>query len=528
MTPTDLRTKLVHIIHLDGPGGGPITMSLHVSYYHQHFDITVLAGGRGVVSDTCKKLGVPFIQLPIDKLWKCFVGFPLLYLQLHRIKPAVVVLHGQWAGPLGSIAARLACRCRILYICQWPSFYTDWDLFRTMRNFIAEKIPCTLADQVIAVAESCGYQYQIRRLAAPPKLVCSTNPIDLTLTPGAAEAEQIRQRHQWFPEHVHVVSVGRLVDQKRVDWLIRAWATVQQETPQARLWIVGDGPEEKSLKSLVAQLGLEASVNFVGARPDAWSYEAASDIVVMTTIYEAQGRVALEAMACGKPIVGNDVDGVRDSFHDGVEGFLVPSADVPALAEALVKLVKSPELRREMGARGLERVKLFDQPRVLAQYFEMIRGYAEDYNSPIEQIKRMAGNHGVLRWFASKIERFPGFLVATLCTLFTLGTAWLDWFVGHDIGLLFFYLPPIIIMSLRFGPWLGSVYAIFTSCAWLTADIYSLPPDVVIGVSLWNGLMRFANFIFVATVTGSLNATIQQRETLINELQTALAQSRRR
>jgi glycosyltransferase involved in cell wall biosynthesis len=501
-------------------------MSLHVKYYHKHFDITVFAGGRGVVAKTCQELHVPFIQLPIDKLWKCLWGGPMLWWHLRKIRPAVVILHGQWAGPIGAIAARLAGPSRILYICHWPSFYTDWDLYRCLRNYVAEKIPCLLCDQVITVSESCGYQYQIRHLAEPPKLVCSTNPIDLTQTPTPEEAASFRAEHQWSKDQVHVVSVGRLVDQKRLDWLLHAWESVQKQTPQAILWIVGDGPELKPLQQLAHQLGIEATVHFVGSKPTAWKYIAASDLVVMTTIYEAQGRVALEAMACGRPIIANDVDGARDSFHHNVEGIYVPPSDIPALAEAIVKLVRSPELREQMGQRGRVQVGSFDQPLVLQKYFEIIYGYATEQVSLIGHIRSLARQHGVLRWVANFLESISGWKISLASVLLLGLVAWIDFAVGYKIGLLFFYGIPIALISLRFGSWTGIFFSLIATVAWFYSDVQALPDGWDYRISLWNASMRCATWIFFSGCLGSLNATIRHRDRLIDELQKALQKSR--
>jgi glycosyltransferase involved in cell wall biosynthesis len=99
---------------------------------------------------------------------------------------------------------------------------------------------------------------------------------------------------------------------------------------------------------------------------------AASDIVAFTSLYEARGNVAVEAMACGKPLVASHVDGIRDSFQDGVEGFLVAPGDVRSFAERLVRLIQDQALRRQMGEAGTRTALQFAKPLIMRQYLNVI------------------------------------------------------------------------------------------------------------------------------------------------------------
>jgi glycosyltransferase involved in cell wall biosynthesis len=360
--------KFVHLIHLDGAGGGPRTASQHVAYYSNFFDITVIHGGRGYLTEICQKLKVPEIQLPIDRLSSLPIGAVKLWWELRKIRPDLLILHGQWAAPLGALVARLAGVRKTVYICHWPSFYTDWDLKRVIRNFLSEWIPCRYVSHVITISESNMQRYVQLGLTPPDRISMIPNPVPLRNTPIPEVGQKVREFNCWSPHHRHVVSVGRLTDQKRVDWLIDAWQIVSKQAPEARLWIIGDGPLEGQLKERAARLGLTETCTFLGAKPNAWSYIAAADIVAMTSLYEARGNVVTEAMACGKPIVANLVDGICDSYTDGVEGYLVPPANPNALAERLVELVRDPAKCQSMGDMGKETVRDFDQRTILPKY----------------------------------------------------------------------------------------------------------------------------------------------------------------
>jgi glycosyltransferase involved in cell wall biosynthesis len=375
------RIKICHIIHLDGSGGGPQTVINHLDYFTvrhpEEFEISVIHGGAGAIAAACDRLGLVHCQLPIDRRDQLPLGFFKLASTLRRLGPDVVVLHGQWAAPIGALASRLAGCGKVIYVAQWPAFYTDWDLFRVVRNYIAEKIPCRLASRVVSISKGNHYQFLIRQMVPNGNLRLIPNPMDMNRVPSLDARQAIRREHHWSESQCHVVSVGRLADQKRIDWLLQSWKLVRANTAKAVLWIIGSGPEEMKLKRLAAELGLGNSCIFLGPRPNGINYVAASDIVAMTTLYEGHANVPLEAMACGKPIVANEVDGVRTSMVDGRQGFLVPPGDIRTFAARLLRLIRNAELRRRMGMEGLKRVRLFALPLTMEKHrallYELVR-----------------------------------------------------------------------------------------------------------------------------------------------------------
>lgn len=370
------RLRMVQVTHLDGPGGGPRSLVRHMLFYLAEFDSVILHGGSGLIAKMCDRVGIPHRQLRLDKKRWLGIGFIQLVRWFWKIRPDVVILHGQWAGPVGALAARLAGIRNVLYVVQWPAFYTDWDPLRILRNFFSEKIPCRLAARVITLCEGPRYQFLYRGLCPPDKILSIPNPLSHAVLPTPEERGAVRERWGWDEKEVHVVSVGRLVDQKRVDWLIRAWGVVAREGIQARLWIVGDGPERAGLERLSEGLGLGGQIRFLGEQKNGWAFLAAADIAVMTTAYEGLGNVVPEALAAGVPVVVSDADGPRDVVTEGREGFLVPPGDIAGMAARILQLARDPELRVRMGREGKRKAEEFDGNRILRQYVSVIEDLA--------------------------------------------------------------------------------------------------------------------------------------------------------
>ncbi|MCX7590845.1 MAG: glycosyltransferase [Kiritimatiellae bacterium] len=384
----DTQKSLALLIHDDGPGGGPLAVMTHARYLREDFGLTVIHGGHGRLARFCEEMEIPHIRLPLQRPRQWLRGLPALIRFLRRFPPDLLILFGQWGGALGALAGRLAGVRHMVYVAEWSAFYTDWDLVRVIRNHLCERVACRLADRVVCLSESNRYQYLYRQLAPEDRLIVIPNPVPDLDRLAQLSPQEIRQELGWDDGLCHVVSVGRLSDQKRVDWLLASWAIVRENVPLARLWIVGDGEEAGRLQQMAATLGLGESCVFVGAQPNGTEYLAAADVVAVTSMYETFGYVVVEAMACGRPVVASRVDGIRDSLRDGCEGLLVAPGDVQAFAHALIKLARNPVLREKMGTAGRERARVFAAATVMPAYRQLF----------VDVIEGKSANHSCLRW----------------------------------------------------------------------------------------------------------------------------------
>ena len=129
---------------------------------------------------------------------------------------------------------------------------------------------------------------------------------------------------------------------------------MRADAPSVRFVIAGDGPLEQPLAQLVADLGLGGTVMLVGFRPDIGNLLAASDLVVLPSLWEGSPVSLLEAMAAGKPVVTTAVGGNREVTNDGDAAVLVPPKDPATLASAIRALASDLPRLEELGRRGRE------------------------------------------------------------------------------------------------------------------------------------------------------------------------------
>jgi glycosyltransferase involved in cell wall biosynthesis len=160
-----------------------------------------------------------------------------------------------------------------------------------------------------------------------------------------------------------ILFVGRLIERKGVQYLIRALGTVRRQTP-ARLIIIGDGPERARLEALARETGMAEHVVLRGRVSDEELRQAyaTADVFVLPSVLDARqdteglGVVLLEAMNYSVPVIASDIGGITDIVEHDRTGILVPPGDEPALASALSRVLTNDSLSRSLGAAGRQRL----------------------------------------------------------------------------------------------------------------------------------------------------------------------------
>jgi glycosyltransferase involved in cell wall biosynthesis len=149
-----------------------------------------------------------------------------------------------------------------------------------------------------------------------------------------------------------VTNVARMVPQKAQHLLIEAARIIGARRPDVRFIMLGGGPLEDELKALAAERGVSEQMVFAGFRPDVPDVLAASEIFVLSSLWEGMPVALLEAMASGAASVCTDVGGVAQVIQHEKTGLLVPPGDPEALAAALLRCLNDPAFARQMGLAG--------------------------------------------------------------------------------------------------------------------------------------------------------------------------------
>jgi len=178
------------------------------------------------------------------------------------------------------------------------------------------------------------------------------NGVDLERYDHQEACCTLREEYGMEPGSPIVGVVGRLELEKGHPTLLEAWPLVLQDVPSAYLMVVGEGSRLEALREIARVQGVERHVVFTGRRDDIPAVTAAFDVAVLPSYREAQGLTILEAMALSRPVVASNVGGIPEMIDDGVSGLLVPPHDPPALAAAIVRLLRDHQLADMLGRAG--------------------------------------------------------------------------------------------------------------------------------------------------------------------------------
>jgi glycosyltransferase involved in cell wall biosynthesis len=225
------------------------------------------------------------------------------------------------------------------------------------------------ADQVIALSQGVAQDLLSLVPAVRDRIDVIYNAgIDSRVYEGMHQTELLEELPKDGPL---IVACGRLTVQKGFPYLIEALARVRQCVP-AHLWIIGAGELHQYLEEKIRCLGLTNCVRLLGFQQNPYQYMAAADVFALSSIFEGFGNVIVEAMACGTPVVATDCPyGPAEIIRNGINGLLVPPADVDALSRALRRVLTDPALKKQLSRSGQKRSQAFHAQAIASAYGEM-------------------------------------------------------------------------------------------------------------------------------------------------------------
>ena len=251
-------------------------------------------------------------------------------------KPYVATLHGSDVTILGSDASYMPVNTLSLERA---------DAVTAVSNFIAKE-----------AHESLGISREI-------KVISNFVDSDRFFPAPCEDPEVIKGRD------VVVTHISNFRPVKRIGDLVYAMSIVTKKAPEARLVLVGDGPERHNIEKLVNQLDLSRHVLFTGYRSDVPHLIECADVVVLCSETESTPLTLLEGMSCGLPVVATEVGGIPEIVDDGVNGFLVPLKHPEAIAERILELNADPGLRKRLGDAARETVmERYTIDKIVGQY----------------------------------------------------------------------------------------------------------------------------------------------------------------
>lgn len=239
-----------------------------------------------------------------------------------------------------------------------PRLFPTGRVWSLLRRFVYPRAAAVVAPNARCLETLAAVAPARRRVVPNPVLAPPVAPV-----PPSAAAQ----------DRPVIVALGRLVDLKGFDMLIRAFAAIADETPGWSLEIHGEGPERAALETLARTLGVGERVRLPGFARDPYAVLAGAGIFALSSRLEGSPNALADAMASGVAVVAFDCEaGPRELIRHGEDGLLVPAGDVVALAEALRDLAYDSGLRKRLGDKAREIARRFDPDDVATQWESLL------------------------------------------------------------------------------------------------------------------------------------------------------------
>jgi len=231
------------------------------------------------------------------------------------------------------------------------------------RRVLLNRVLSWFTRKIVAVSEDVAALARTHERVNPRKVAVVRNGVDCTRYTQTAAPRSTRSS-------LTIGSVGRLSAAKNYALLLQAFAAIS--IPEARMLLVGDGPERGKLERLADELGIAGRVAFVGQQADPRPFYGQMDVFCLSSDTEGTPLTLLEAGACGLPSAVTDAGGNAEVVRDGVTGLVVPKADTAALATALERLCGDAALRQQMGRAARQRIVAHYSVKAMVAGYEQV------------------------------------------------------------------------------------------------------------------------------------------------------------
>lgn len=266
--------------------------------------------------------------------------------------------HSTEAGIIGRFAASLVEDVAAVHTVHGVPFTSDRNALLERFVLHCERAAARRTDCIVTNADAIAEEYLSRGIGQPEQYTTVYSGIDVDQFQGIEPAADITGNG------VRVVMIGRLADGKGFEDLLAALDRLGRD--DLSVYLVGDGPLRQSLKREIERRDLDEMIHMLGYRDDVPAILAACDVFVLPSYREGTPRVITEAMASGLPVVSTDIAGIPEQVADGENGFLIEPGNIEELVTSIERLIKSPDLRKQFGDAGQERVEQFSLDAMLS------------------------------------------------------------------------------------------------------------------------------------------------------------------
>ncbi len=359
-TMTEQKARVLHIHVLPVITGSGINTFLTMDGLKEKYQMEMACAPGGPLNELVVEHGMTVHPI------KNFVSEMAFFKDLHALWQVYRLLrkrrfdlvhtHNSKGGFIGRFAAFLASGPPVIHGVHGFAFHQNEPWLRRTLFFTLEKIAKYWSAKVICISQPLVDLWVQCKLAAPEKISKIYSGIEVNKFKKKVNRSKIRKELGLDSKDIAIGQVSKLWEGKGHEDIINAAPALVEKVPQAKIIFIGEGPLLEKLQKMTTEKNVQDNFIFLGYRSNIPELTQALDIAVLASHFEGMGRVILEAMAVGLPIVASRVGGIVDLVIDNETGLLVDPHTPSQLTLALTKLAQDPDLRKKMGALGQQRV----------------------------------------------------------------------------------------------------------------------------------------------------------------------------
>lgn len=356
--------NLVYIVEDFSENGGVeriVSMKANLlaqKYYHQVTLISVYQDQRPQLYPLDKNINllhlkVPFASKANNRIIQLCNRAKTLLIAAHRLNKAIKHINPDvifFTTTLGALLLPLCnTHAKKIYESHLARSYTPYNsLFKWMER---------KADTIVCLTEDDAKEYKLAQ-----NVIVISNFIHL---PNSTVKDYNCKK---------AIAVGRLEEQKGFDRLINCWAAIAKQHPDWHLDIYGEGSLHDKLQQQISCLKLNHQITLCGRKENMMEIYLNYSLHVMSSRYEGQGIVLIEAQACGLPSVTFDFKyGAKDIIRNGINGLLVEQGNEEAFSNAICKMLSSTQLREEYGRNAIQISKAYSEEHIFEKWLNLLQ-----------------------------------------------------------------------------------------------------------------------------------------------------------
>ncbi|MBI5788269.1 MAG: glycosyltransferase family 4 protein [Candidatus Schekmanbacteria bacterium] len=380
MTNMD-KIKVVHIItRLDRGGSAENTLLTVIGLNKARYEVSLISGCSQnppqILMNQLAESGIKFIVINdlVREIspWRDIKAM----LTIRRlIRGADIVhTHTSKAGIVGRWAAFAAKVPHTVHTPHGHVFYGYYNRIITRFFILLERISASVTDKIICLTKKEAEDYTTLGIGGLQKYMVIHSGVKLDNFRATSDSGRLLREKLHIPLQAKIVgSLGRLEEVKGYKYFVEAASVIADQFPAVYFLLAGDGARRAELSEQCNRRELQKRFIFYGWQEDAATVMSVMDIFILPSLNEGMGRVLVEAMSMGKPIVATAVGGVPELIKHEQNGILVPPKDAQALACAVTRLLKNPELADKIASNTKRDVDQYSAQKML----EKIEGLYE-------------------------------------------------------------------------------------------------------------------------------------------------------